>query len=81
MHSFTGLPELHPAQQRLKRAYTNSDTKTLDLPELHPAQQGLKLAVSNALLSWNLASRTTSSTTRIETAYYSTHFLLHSRFQ
>ena len=36
------------------------------LPELHPAQQGLKVACAFCDKSPILASRTTSSTTRIE---------------
>ena len=86
------LPELHPAQQGLKRCdllpesgghpdfqnyiQHNKDWNSLIaitqtfakyLPELHPAQQGLKLNKKRNLSGHWISSRTTSSTTRIET--------------
>ena len=86
------LPELHPAQQGLKRCDLlpesgghpdfqnyiqhnkdwNSSPSCINicawvLPELHPAQQGLKLNKKRNLSGHWISSRTTSSTTRIET--------------
>ena len=61
------LPELHPAQQGLKHIGSNRFLIISQLPELHPAQQGLKQAGARKIGSSMGSSRTTSSTTRIET--------------
>ena len=61
------LPELHPAQQGLKHELISFPYNQSLLPELHPAQQGLKPLIVGDNRASRLTSRTTSSTTRIET--------------
>ena len=61
------LPELHPAQQGLKPRIREKYQDDITLPELHPAQQGLKQTHLTKDGYERVSSRTTSSTTRIET--------------
>jgi len=61
------LPELHPAQQGLKLLRWKEIEQPTTLPELHPAQQGLKPSIKELAADKVVSSRTTSSTTRIET--------------
>ena len=81
-HFRSYLPELHPAQQGLKVIDANAlITSVLILPELHPAQQGLKVTLNRRYELDGNTSRTTSSTTRIESYQGTCVPLLEKHFQ
>ena len=60
-------PDIHPPKQGLKLVYSAIDPIAVKHPDIHPPKQGLKLLICLTIIKDYMASRHTSTKTRIET--------------